>query len=441
MEFGRKAFGQALERPSVCAFWWPRFERIAALVRREGDGTAGRCSPSSFAEAKGELLIDAAGLPALHPARPRPIASTASPRAGSSIIDYKTGGAAQLTGRSEPAMPRNCRWRRPMARGRRLRRRSGEAVTAELAYWHLRGGREIGDILTVPADPMILAAAAIARGSKQLIADIRGSGHALSAACPIPISFPPLGLYDHLSRRGEWTRGAAMSADDVCERADGRGGAPARGRVPAQAAEPSDSVWVAASAGTGKTTVLTDRCLRLLLAGSPAGASALPHLHQGGGGGDGQSHRRAPGALGDHGGRAAGEDAGRACSARRRATRSASWRAALRPRPRYAGRLRIHDHPRLLPVAAAPLSPRGGRSRRISSCSTIARSEELLAEARDGMLAGRRRGRERAARRGADHRQRQGERAGFRRSAARAHPRPRPDRNAAASARAGSMRR
>ncbi len=34
------------------------------------------------------------------------------------------------------------------------------------------------------------------------------------------------------------------------------------------AADPKNSVWVVASAGTGKTTVLTDRCLRLLLAGS-----------------------------------------------------------------------------------------------------------------------------------------------------------------------------
>jgi ATP-dependent helicase/nuclease subunit A len=34
------------------------------------------------------------------------------------------------------------------------------------------------------------------------------------------------------------------------------------------AADPEKSVWVVASAGTGKTTVLTDRCLRLLLAGS-----------------------------------------------------------------------------------------------------------------------------------------------------------------------------
>ena len=34
------------------------------------------------------------------------------------------------------------------------------------------------------------------------------------------------------------------------------------------AADPAASVWVAASAGSGKTKVLTDRLLNLLLAGS-----------------------------------------------------------------------------------------------------------------------------------------------------------------------------
>ena len=37
----------------------------------------------------------------------------------------------------------------------------------------------------------------------------------------------------------------------------------------AAAADPEASVWVSASAGTGKTHVLTNRVLRLLLAGSP----------------------------------------------------------------------------------------------------------------------------------------------------------------------------
>src|SRR5579883_1878581 len=36
-----------------------------------------------------------------------------------------------------------------------------------------------------------------------------------------------------------------------------------------QATDPAASVWVAASAGTGKTTVLANRVLRLLLAGTP----------------------------------------------------------------------------------------------------------------------------------------------------------------------------
>ncbi len=41
-----------------------------------------------------------------------------------------------------------------------------------------------------------------------------------------------------------------------------------RGRSTAQAAHPRASVWVAASAGTGKTTVLTQRLLRLMLDGT-----------------------------------------------------------------------------------------------------------------------------------------------------------------------------
>ena len=45
---------------------------------------------------------------------------------------------------------------------------------------------------------------------------------------------------------------------------------PAAGPSPQQSAtDPRQSVWVSASAGTGKTKVLTDRVLRLLLQGTP----------------------------------------------------------------------------------------------------------------------------------------------------------------------------
>src|SRR5579883_3187875 len=41
------------------------------------------------------------------------------------------------------------------------------------------------------------------------------------------------------------------------------------GPLQRSAADPAASIWVAASAGTGKTSVLTDRVLSLLLQGTP----------------------------------------------------------------------------------------------------------------------------------------------------------------------------
>ena len=38
-----------------------------------------------------------------------------------------------------------------------------------------------------------------------------------------------------------------------------------------RAADPTASAWVSANAGAGKTKVLTDRVIRLLLAGAPPG--------------------------------------------------------------------------------------------------------------------------------------------------------------------------
>ena len=50
-----------------------------------------------------------------------------------------------------------------------------------------------------------------------------------------------------------------------------------------RAADPTASAFVAASAGSGKTKLLTDRLLRLMLAEPPEAAAAhpVPHLHQG----------------------------------------------------------------------------------------------------------------------------------------------------------------
>jgi ATP-dependent helicase/nuclease subunit B len=81
----------------------------------------------------------------------------------------------------------------------------GEAVTTELAYWRLRGGRDVANVVAVEVDPMILAAAALAR-LKQLIAEFEDPAMPYLPV-PDPDFLPAAGPYDHLSRRGEWTVG------------------------------------------------------------------------------------------------------------------------------------------------------------------------------------------------------------------------------------------
>ena len=96
----------------------------------------------------------------------------------------------------------------------------------------------------------------------------------------------------------------------------------ARGMTPDQrrASDPAASVWVGASAGTGKTKVLTDRVLRLLLGGTaPERILCLTF------------------------------------------TRAAAAEMALRITRELARWTVADDHPRLLPVAAAAFSAGGGR--------------------------------------------------------------------------------
>ena len=145
---------------------------------------------------------------------------------------------------------------------------------------------------------------------------------------------------------------------------------------------PTVSAWVSANAGSGKTHVLVQRVLRLLLAGRAALAHSLPHLHQGGGG--------------EHVG-AGVQDARRVDRAgRRRAGDRRSSRAARRgpaapdldlARKLFArtietpGGLKIQTHSRVLRTAAASLPVRG-QCRRGVSRARGARGRRSAADAR-----------------------------------------------------------
>ena len=76
---------------------------------------------------------------------------------------------------------------------------------------------------------------------------------------PQPERAPQYSDYGHLARVKEWSSGE--DGDELTT--------PIPAFPSAAPPIPRTSVWVAASAGTGKTKVLTDRVLALLLAGTP----------------------------------------------------------------------------------------------------------------------------------------------------------------------------
>ena len=85
---------------------------------------------------------------------------------------------------------------------------------------------------------------------------------------PFPSRMPAFSDYDHLARFAEWSdEGAEEAEADVSALPadlDTR-------RVSATPRIPSVSAWVSANAGAGKTTVLRNRVLRLLLGGADPG--------------------------------------------------------------------------------------------------------------------------------------------------------------------------
>ena len=93
-----------------------------------------------------------------------------------------------------------------------------------------------------------------------------------------------------------------------------------RGEQQRRAADPAGSAWVSANAGSGKTFVLTQRVVRLLLDGVRAEPHPVPHLHQGGGRQHVDPRVRDPGQMGDAGrcGAGAPRSATRAPAARTR---------------------------------------------------------------------------------------------------------------------------
>ena len=199
---GREAFGTALSRPAVRAFWWPRFERIARwFVATEAARRPGIVA--SVTELRGEYRFDAPGGPFTLSAKADRIDRLAD---GSLvIIDYKTGAPpsdAQVQAGYAPQLPLEAV----------IAQAGGfpdiaAAPVHELLYWRLSGGTPPGEIRPIRDDPASLAADA-AEGLARLVAAFDDPDTPYHPA-PNPLQRVPPAYddYAHLARHAEWSDG------------------------------------------------------------------------------------------------------------------------------------------------------------------------------------------------------------------------------------------
>lgn len=265
LAMGRDVLGSMIERPSVATFWWRRFERIAAWFVEEEHKRRERLG-IVHAEITAQLSL---------PHGPRG-SFTLSAKADRlevdqdgrvAVIDYKTGtvppGKAVEAG-AAPQLPLEAAM---VAAGKYPG--IPEAEVTGLEYWELKGGDPAAYVRRIKADPSEVAERAL-----------EGLGRLVTAFSDENTPYrdhpggQPIGRFDayvDVARTNEWRLGWQTMLDDVAY-GDVPKGVTRRVRThndKQQAmSDPEQTVWVAASAGTGKTKVLTDRVLRLMLSGS-----------------------------------------------------------------------------------------------------------------------------------------------------------------------------
>ena len=195
---GERAFGEALARPGVWAFWWPRFLRIADwFVETE---RAYRASiGTTYAEVEGRMLFEA-------PAGPFELVAQADrvdrlTDGSLSIVDYKTGGLPRAKDVSlgfAPQLPLEA----AMAAAGAFRDIPAGPVS-QLEFWRLTGGDPAGE--RKPAGQEIEALAMTAyEGLKALIAKFDDPATAYLSQ-PDPEHATSYADFNHLARVQEWS--------------------------------------------------------------------------------------------------------------------------------------------------------------------------------------------------------------------------------------------
>ena len=197
---GRESLAEVAARPSLWAFWWPRFESIAAwLVEKERARRAH--IRESFVEIKGSLELAAPAGPFTVTAKADRIDRMADGTL--SIIDYKTGAppsVKEVAAGFAPQLPLEAM----IARAGGFKE-VGPAEVGSLLFWRLKGGLDGGDERSAGKNVAELTDQAFS-GLAELIRRFDDESTAYEAR-PHPDRAPKYSDYGHLARLTEWSGG------------------------------------------------------------------------------------------------------------------------------------------------------------------------------------------------------------------------------------------
>lgn len=197
LAIGRDTFGETLDRPSVWAFWWPRFERAAAWLVRQEAARAAEVAERNV-ECSGAVSIDGPAGPFELRGRAdridRAIDGTLT------VIDYKTGTVPRAEDMRQGLSPQLALegWMAEQGAFAAV----APATVAALEHWKLSGRGDGGSRIAFSGDVAETVAAAGA-GVARLIAAFDDPARPYPA-CPDPRLAPRYNDYAHLERLAEW---------------------------------------------------------------------------------------------------------------------------------------------------------------------------------------------------------------------------------------------
>ena len=198
LKIGQEEFSEVLKYPSVWAFWWPRFLRIAEWFINNEKKNLGEII-TSHNEVIGKLIIKGRKEPFVIVAKADRIDKKKD--GGLMIIDYKTGALPsrlEVLGGFAPQLPLEA----AIAESGGFDGIS-ENYVQDLLYWRLKGGNPAGEILAIKDNPKDLAISA--KEGLEALVRLFDQKETPYESRPRPDTAPAYSDYEHLARVKEWS--------------------------------------------------------------------------------------------------------------------------------------------------------------------------------------------------------------------------------------------